>query len=105
VASPASAATSTGAGRTPPTRARAAGTSSPAPPTSPARLALITGAGAALPADFVLLPGNTEKLALFCQGFSDRQLSLIGLENSLAAQYKENLATYRKQAARRAAAR
>ncbi|WP_234440869.1 DUF6192 family protein, partial [Streptomyces rimosus] len=28
-----------------------------------ARLALITGAGAALPADFVLLPGNTEKLA------------------------------------------
>ncbi|MFH8242647.1 hypothetical protein [Streptomyces sp. NPDC018321] len=70
-----------------------------------ARLALITAAGAALPADFVLLPGNTEKLALFCQGFTDRQLSLIGLENSLAAQYKENLATYRKQAARRAAAR
>jgi hypothetical protein len=70
-----------------------------------ARLALITAAGAALPADFVLLPGNTEKLALFCQGFSDRQLSPIGMENTLAAQYKKNLATYRKQAAQRAAAR
>ncbi|MEU4261866.1 glycoside hydrolase domain-containing protein [Streptomyces sp. NPDC025273] len=70
-----------------------------------ARLALITGAGAALPADYVLLPGNTEKLALFCQGFSDRQLTLIGLENSLAPQYKKNLAAYRKQAAQRAAAR
>lgn len=70
-----------------------------------ARIALITGAGAALPADYVLLPGNTEKLALFCQGFTDRQLSLIGLENSLAAQFKENLATYRKQAAQRASQR
>ncbi|MFB6839160.1 glycoside hydrolase domain-containing protein [Streptomyces sp. NPDC056361] len=70
-----------------------------------ARLALITGAGAALPADYVLLPGNTEKLALFCQGFTDRQLSLIGLENSLAAQFKQNLATYRKQADQRAAQR
>ncbi|MEU6442433.1 glycoside hydrolase domain-containing protein [Streptomyces sp. NPDC047046] len=70
-----------------------------------ARVALITGAGAALPADYVLLPGNTEKLALFCQGFSDRQLALIGLENSLAAKYKANLSTFRKAAARRAAAR
>ncbi|MFJ5832062.1 glycoside hydrolase domain-containing protein [Streptomyces sp. NPDC093089] len=70
-----------------------------------ARLALITGAGAALPADYVLLPGGTEKLAEFCQGFTDRQLSLIGLENSFAPQFKENLATYRKQAAQRAAQR
>lgn len=44
-------------------------------------------------------------LAQFCQGFSDRQLALIGLENSLTAKYKENLAVYREQAAQRAAVR
>lgn len=70
-----------------------------------ARVALITGAGAMLPADYYLTPGGEEKLAEFCQGFSDRQLTLIGLENSRTAQHKENLAAYRKQAATRAAAR
>lgn len=44
-------------------------------------------------------------LAQFCQGFSDRQLALIGPENSLTAKYKEDLSVYREQAAQRAAAR
>ncbi|MYV47369.1 glycoside hydrolase domain-containing protein [Streptomyces sp. SID2888] len=70
-----------------------------------ALLKLITGAGAALPGDYVLLPGGRDKFNSFCQGFSDRQLSLIGLENSLAAQYRKNLKTFQEQAAKRAAAR
>ncbi|MFI9742431.1 glycoside hydrolase domain-containing protein [Streptomyces sp. NPDC052494] len=69
-----------------------------------ARLALITYEGAMLPADYAMT-GGEEKLALFCQGFTDRQLALIGLENSKAAQYKANLAAFRQQAAQRAAAR
>ncbi|HWU09589.1 MAG TPA: glycoside hydrolase domain-containing protein [Streptomyces sp.] len=72
---------------------------------SPARFALITGAGAVLPGDYILIPGNGAKFDDFCQGFTDRQLSLIGLENSRAAQYRKNLQTYREQAALRASAR
>ncbi|MFF9894623.1 glycoside hydrolase domain-containing protein [Streptomyces longispororuber] len=69
-----------------------------------ARLWFITKRGAILPADYVVT-GGEEKLAEFCQGFTDRQLTLIGLENRKAAQYRENLAAFRKQAAKRAAAR
>ncbi|MEU0070607.1 glycoside hydrolase domain-containing protein [Streptomyces sp. NPDC006332] len=72
---------------------------------SPARFALITGAGAALPGDYILIPGNGAKFDDFCQGFADRQLALIGLENTLAAKYRQNLKTYREQAAKRAARR
>ncbi|GAA3007592.1 hypothetical protein Sfulv_51280 [Streptomyces fulvorobeus] len=70
-----------------------------------ALLKLITGAGAALPGDYVLLPGGGDKFNSFCRGFSDRQLSLIGLENSRIATYRQNLKTYREQATQRAAAR
>ncbi|MER5433734.1 glycoside hydrolase domain-containing protein [Streptomyces sp. NPDC002588] len=72
---------------------------------SPARFALITAAGAVLPGDYVLLPGGQAKFDEFCQGFTDRQLALIGLENSRAAQYRRNLEAYQEQAAKRAAAR
>ena len=72
---------------------------------SPARFALIAGAGAVLPGDYILVPGNRAKFDDFCQGFADRQLGLIGLENSLAAKYRKNLQTYREQAAKRAARR
>lgn len=70
-----------------------------------ALLKLVTGAGAALPGDYILLPGGGDKFNSFCQGFSDRQLSLIGLENSRAAQYRKNLKAFREQAAKRAADR
>nr|WP_308314720.1 glycoside hydrolase domain-containing protein [Streptomyces sp. CNQ085] len=66
-----------------------------------ALLKLITGAGAALPGDYILLPGGGDKFDSFCQGFADRQLSLIGLENSLAGRYRQNLKTFREQAAAR----
>ncbi|MDX3066031.1 MULTISPECIES: glycoside hydrolase domain-containing protein [Streptomyces] len=72
---------------------------------SPARFALISAAGAVLPGDYILLPGGSAKFDDFCQGFTDRQLSLIGLENSLAAQYRKNLRTYQEKAAKRAASR
>ncbi|MFF4244941.1 glycoside hydrolase domain-containing protein [Streptomyces sp. NPDC001822] len=72
---------------------------------SPARFALITAAGAVLPGDYILIPGNGAKFDDFCQGFTDRQLSLIGLENSRRAQYTKNLRTFQEQAAKRAARR
>ncbi len=68
-----------------------------------ARLWFITKGVPSWPGDYILT-GGEEKLAEFCQGFTDRQLALVGMENSMAAQYKGNLAAFRKQAAKRAAA-
>ncbi|GHH83633.1 hypothetical protein GCM10018793_46210 [Streptomyces sulfonofaciens] len=70
-----------------------------------ARKKLIAASGAMLPSLMINLPGGSDKLDSFCLGFSDRMLALLGLENSLAATYRNNLNTYLKAARQRAAAR
>ncbi|GHH84689.1 hypothetical protein GCM10018793_49820 [Streptomyces sulfonofaciens] len=70
---------------------------------SAAQVYLITGAGAALPADYASLPGGPEKLGSFEQGFVDALLARLGMEKRNASLYRENHEKYLTAARTRSA--
>ncbi|MFF5105443.1 glycoside hydrolase domain-containing protein [Streptomyces sp. NPDC000134] len=70
---------------------------------SAAQLRLITLARAALPNDYALLPGGSDKLAAFEQGFADAIVARIGMESRKAETYKSNQQRYLAAARTRAA--
>ncbi|MFI1864708.1 glycoside hydrolase domain-containing protein [Streptomyces jumonjinensis] len=67
-----------------------------------AQLGLITKSGAVLPNDYKLLPGGTDKVNNFCQGFVDAINARRGMESRMAATYRSNHARFLREARARA---
>ncbi|WP_031505767.1 glycoside hydrolase domain-containing protein [Streptomyces megasporus] len=70
-----------------------------------ARAQLITFKGAVLPSDYQLIPGGSEKLRNFEQGFVDALLARMGMESRQISQYRANHEKFLKEARSRAAGR
>ncbi|WP_260635202.1 glycoside hydrolase domain-containing protein [Streptomyces angustmyceticus] len=70
---------------------------------SAAQIYLITSSGAAQPADYQNLPGGSEKLSKFEQGFVDALLARMGMERRSLSQYRANHEKYLKAARARSA--
>ncbi|MCW7988172.1 hypothetical protein XF35_23605 [Streptomyces platensis subsp. clarensis] len=70
---------------------------------SAAQLYLITGSGAVQPADYQNLPGGSEKLSSFEQGFVDALLARMGMEKRNLSRYRANHEKYLKAARARSA--